>query len=95
VPSIGLLLCAPKYLAGAMSLGSVVQAGAAFVAVQGAFNWAADNYGRLAEWTASASRVASLLCSLDQINGGHAPTGSCSADGELDYGPTVVVARST
>jgi putative ATP-binding cassette transporter len=95
VPSIGLLLCAPKYLAGAMTLGSVVQAGAAFVAVQGAFNWAADNYGRLAEWTASASRVASLLCSLDQINGGQSPTGSWSADGELGYGRTVVVARST
>jgi putative ATP-binding cassette transporter len=66
-PSIGLLFCAPKYIAGTMHLGDVVQAGAAFVAVQTAFGWAADNYGRLCEWAASASRVGSLLSSLDII----------------------------
>ncbi len=66
-PSVGALLCAPKYLAGAMTLGDMVQAAAAFVVVQGAFNWFADNYGRLAEWSSSASRVASLLVSLDQL----------------------------
>jgi putative ATP-binding cassette transporter len=94
VPSIGLLLCAPKYLAGAMTLGAVVQAGAAFVAVQGAFNWAADNYGRLAEWAASASRVASLLCSLDQINGGPSSKETYSADGEQGYGQISKAGRS-
>jgi putative ATP-binding cassette transporter len=71
-PSVGLLLCAPKYLAGDMSLGTVVQAAAAFVAVQGAFNWVADNYGRLVEWATSASRVGSLLHALDRINGAEA-----------------------
>jgi putative ATP-binding cassette transporter len=68
-PSVGALLCAPKYLAAAMTLGDMVQAAAAFVVVQGAFNWFADNYGRLAEWSSSASRVASLLVSLDQLEG--------------------------
>jgi len=68
-PSVGLLLCAPKYLAGDMSLGTVVQAAAAFVAVQAAFNWVADNYMRLIEWSTSASRVGSLLYSLDLLNG--------------------------
>ena len=48
-PVIGLLLCAPNYLAGAMTLGEVVQAAAAFTIVQGAFNWITDSYGRLAE----------------------------------------------
>jgi putative ATP-binding cassette transporter len=67
-PSIALLLCAPKYIAGDMTLGTVVQAAAAFVAVQGAFNWVADNYGRLAEWATSAGRVGSLLCALDQVH---------------------------
>lgn len=71
-PSVGALLCAPKYLAGAMTLGDMVQAAAAFVVVQGAFNWFADNYGRLAEWSSSASRVASLLVSLDQLEGASA-----------------------
>jgi putative ATP-binding cassette transporter len=66
-PAVGLLVCGPKYLAGTMTLGGVVQAGAAFVVVQGAFSYIADNYGRLAEWASSACRVASLLESLDQL----------------------------
>jgi vitamin B12/bleomycin/antimicrobial peptide transport system ATP-binding/permease protein len=75
-PVVGLLLCAPKYLAGAMTLGEVVQAAAAFAIVQGAFNWVTDSYGRLAEWTSSANRVASLLLALDQIDN---PDGSIIA----------------
>ena len=67
-PIVGLLLCTPEYLAGTMTLGEVVQAAAAFVVVQGAFNWFANNYARLAEWTASAKRVASLLLAPDQID---------------------------
>ncbi|MFA6266358.1 MAG: SbmA/BacA-like family transporter [Pseudolabrys sp.] len=67
-PVIGLLLCTPKYLTGAMTLGETVQAAAAFAIVQGAFNWITDSYGRLAEWTSSANRVASLLIALDQID---------------------------
>lgn len=67
-PVIGLLLCMPKYVAGAMPLGEVVQAAAAFVVVQGACNWFTDSYARLAEWAASANRVASLLLALDQID---------------------------
>ncbi|MEO8318829.1 MAG: SbmA/BacA-like family transporter [Bradyrhizobium sp.] len=67
-PIVGLLLCTPKYLAGSMSLGEVVQAAAAFVVVQTAFGWFTDNYGRLAEWTASANRVASLLLALDEVD---------------------------
>jgi vitamin B12/bleomycin/antimicrobial peptide transport system ATP-binding/permease protein len=67
-PVVGLLLCTPKYLEGAMTLGEVVQAAAAFVMVQGAFNWFIDNYARLAEWASSANRVASLLLALDQVD---------------------------
>ena len=74
-PIVGLLICAPKYLAGQMSLGEVVQAAAAFVIVQGAFNWITDSYGRLAEWTSSANRVASLLLALDQIDNPERSTG--------------------
>jgi putative ATP-binding cassette transporter len=66
-PVIGLLLCVPRYLAGSMSLGEVVQVAAAFVVVQAAFSWFTDNYARLAEWTSSANRVASLLLALDQV----------------------------
>ncbi|WP_128928603.1 SbmA/BacA-like family transporter [Bradyrhizobium guangxiense] len=64
-PVVGLLLCLPKYLDATMTLGEVVQASAAFVVVQTAFNWFTDNYAKLAEWTASANRVAELLLALD------------------------------
>jgi putative ATP-binding cassette transporter len=66
-PSIALLLCAPKYIAGTMTLGAMVQAAAAFAVVQGAFSWVAESYGRLAEWASSAKRVGSLLQSLDRV----------------------------
>jgi vitamin B12/bleomycin/antimicrobial peptide transport system ATP-binding/permease protein len=32
-----------------------------------AFNWLVENYPRLADWTASASRLGSLLVSLDRL----------------------------
>ena len=73
VPSIGLLLCTPKYLDGTMTLGAVVQVATAFASVQAAFGWFAENYGRLAEWAVSAGRVASLLLSLDQVGAGREP----------------------
>jgi ABC-type uncharacterized transport system fused permease/ATPase subunit len=66
-PVVAWLLCAPKYLSGAMSLGELTQAAAAFVTVQGAFNWLVDNYGRLADWRSSAHRVATLLIALDEV----------------------------
>ncbi len=64
---IPIILCAPKYLAGEMTLGTVMQAAAAFVQVQYAFNWIVDNYPRLAEWTASARRASNLLVALDGL----------------------------
>jgi vitamin B12/bleomycin/antimicrobial peptide transport system ATP-binding/permease protein len=66
-PIIPILLCAPKYVGGTMTLGEVMQAASAFLIVQTAFNWLVENYPRLADWTASARRVASLLVSLDDL----------------------------
>jgi vitamin B12/bleomycin/antimicrobial peptide transport system ATP-binding/permease protein len=62
-----IILCAPKFLDGSMSLGEVMQAASAFTIVQAAFNWLVDNYPRLSDWTASARRVASLEVSLDAL----------------------------
>ena len=66
-PVLPIILCAPKYLDGSMSLGEIMQAASAFTIVQGAFNWIVDNYPRLADWTASAVRVGSLIASLDTL----------------------------
>jgi hypothetical protein len=66
-PVLPIILCAPKFLEGSMSLGQVMQAASAFTIVQAAFNWLVDNYPRLADWTASAPRVASVMVSFDAL----------------------------
>ena len=66
-PVVPVLLCAPKFLDGSMSLGQVMQAASAFTIVQSAFGWLVDNYPRLADWNACARRVASLMMSLDGL----------------------------
>jgi putative ATP-binding cassette transporter len=66
-PVIPVLMCAPKFFAGTMTLGEVMQAASAFVIVQTAFSWLVDNYPRFADWTASARRAGSLLVSLDSL----------------------------
>jgi vitamin B12/bleomycin/antimicrobial peptide transport system ATP-binding/permease protein len=55
-PVVPLLLCAPKFLDGSMTLGQVMQAA-----------WLVDNYPRLADWNACARRIASLMMSLDGL----------------------------
>ncbi len=71
-----ILLCAPKFLDNSMTLGQVMQAASAFAVVHAAFSWLVDNYPRLADWSACARRVASLMVSLDALeraeNGGGA-----------------------
>jgi len=66
-PVVAWFLCVPKYLSGAMSLGELTQSAAAFVVVQGAFNWVVDNYQRLSDWRSAAHRVATLLLALDEV----------------------------
>jgi putative ATP-binding cassette transporter len=66
-PAVPLLLCAPKFLDGSMTLGQVMQAASAFTIVQTAFGWLVDNYPRLADWNACARRIASLMMSLDGL----------------------------
>jgi vitamin B12/bleomycin/antimicrobial peptide transport system ATP-binding/permease protein len=66
-PVLPIILCSPKFLDGSMSLGEVMQAASAFTIVQGAFNWLVDNYPKMADWTASARRVASLMIALDAL----------------------------
>lgn len=63
-PFLPLILAAPKYVSGELSLGAVMQAAAAFTVVLGALNWFTENYVRVAEWSASARRIDELLHDL-------------------------------
>lgn len=78
-PVVTIVLCAPKYVDGSMTLGAVMQAAAAFVQVQSGFNWLLDNYPRLAGWIASARRVGSLLVSIDHLEAAGRPGSTARA----------------
>ncbi len=78
-PVVPLLLGAPKYLAGEMSLGSLMQAAAAFAQVQVALNWLADNAVRLADWFAASHRVTQLSDALDSLEVSLGPDGQREA----------------
>lgn len=67
-PIVPLLLIAPKYLSGEVSLGAVMQVVAAFSAVQSALIWFVDNFIRLAEWFASVARVDELQEALEALD---------------------------
>jgi putative ATP-binding cassette transporter len=85
-PAIPILLAAPKYLDGSMTLGQVMQAASAFTIVQSAFGWLVDNYPRLAEWTAGARRIASLMVSLDALERAESGEGTGRIErGETEY----------
>ena len=79
-PVVPLLLGAPKYLSGEMTLGSLMQAATAFVQVQLALNWLADNALRLADWFASSHRVTQLSDAMDRLE---------ASLGPVDQGETI------
>jgi vitamin B12/bleomycin/antimicrobial peptide transport system ATP-binding/permease protein len=60
-PVVPVLLMAPKYLAGEVTLGTVMQTAAAFGMVQSSLGWVTSNFARLSEWYAAASRVNELF----------------------------------
>ena len=67
-PVLPLLLAAPNYLSGEITLGALTQSAAAFVQVQVALNWLVDNYARIAEWLASAGRVTGLWTAFTDLD---------------------------
>lgn len=69
-PIVPLLLIAPKYLSGEVTLGAVMQVVAAFSAVQAALIWFVDNFVRLAEWFASVARVDELQEAMEALDVG-------------------------
>ncbi|QCI67776.1 ABC transporter ATP-binding protein/permease [Phreatobacter stygius] len=81
-PIIPLVLVAPKYLAGELSLGAVMQVTAAFSAVQSALIWFVDNFVKLAEWYASLKRVDELVEVLEDLDMGTIMEG----EGQIELG---------
>lgn len=60
LPVFPILVAAPQFIAGAMSLGILMQAAQSFQKLTSALSWPIDNLGELARCRASADRVVSL-----------------------------------
>lgn len=54
------LVGAPRYFAGGITLGNLMQISSAFGNVQGALSWLVSNYSSIAEWKATTDRLLSF-----------------------------------
>ena len=68
LPVFPILVAAPQYIHGAMSLGILMQAAQAFQRLTSALSWPVDNIGEIARCRASADRVLSLYEGMQQLD---------------------------
>jgi putative ATP-binding cassette transporter len=62
------VVAAPGYFAGDLSLGGLMMAVGAFVQVQQALRWFVDNFSTIADWRATLLRVASFRAALVEMD---------------------------
>ena len=62
------IVASPAYFAGAITLGGLMQIGAAFGQVQGSLNWFVDNFGRIAEWRSAVSRIVVFADVIEELD---------------------------
>jgi putative ATP-binding cassette transporter len=60
-----ILVAAPRYFSGAISLGVLTQIGNAFGQVQGSLSWFIESYGQVATWKATVDRLLTFQSALD------------------------------
>jgi putative ATP-binding cassette transporter len=64
---VPILVAAPAYFGGSLTLGGLIMVAGAFTQVQGAMRWFVDNFSRLADWRAAVHRVARFREALDNL----------------------------
>jgi putative ATP-binding cassette transporter len=68
LPVFPILIAAPQYILGVMSLGVLMQAAQAFQQVTSALSWPVNNLGEIARCRASADRVLSLYEDMRRLD---------------------------
>ncbi len=71
---VPVLMVAPAYLAGAIPLGSLIQAALAFTRVEGAFAFCISAYPKIAEWKAMVDRLAGFEDAMAMVDESRAET---------------------
>jgi putative ATP-binding cassette transporter len=64
---VPILVAAPAYFGGDLTLGGLIMVAGAFTQVQGAMRWFVDNFSRIADWRAAVHRVARFREALDNL----------------------------
>lgn len=62
-----ILVSAPRFILGTISLGALMQSAQAFQQMVAALSWPVDNMGKVAEWRASVERILGLSKALEQL----------------------------
>jgi len=62
---IPILVASPRYFAGAITLGVLMQISSAFLEVTRGLNWFVDNFPKLADWRSHVERVVDLEDTFD------------------------------
>ena len=65
------LVVTPAYLAGAITLGTLVQAALAFQQIEGAFAYCISAYSKIAEWKAVMDRLSQFEAVMDAVDQHH------------------------
>jgi putative ATP-binding cassette transporter len=84
LPVFPILVAAPQYILGVMSLGTLMQAAQAFQQLTSALSWPVNSVGELANCRASADRVLSLHEDLERLD----------AEARAPSGPRIALGRS-
>jgi putative ATP-binding cassette transporter len=63
-----ILIAAPRYIGGSITLGVLMQSAQAFQQMVSALTWPIDNLPKLAEWRASAGRVLGLHRAIGRLD---------------------------
>jgi putative ATP-binding cassette transporter len=86
LPVFPILIAAPQYIFGAMSLGALMQSAQAFQRLTSALSWPVDNVGEIANCRTASGRVLSLYEGLERLDAANGAAdshrialGSCEA----------------
>jgi putative ATP-binding cassette transporter len=87
------LVASPRYFAGAITLGVLMQISSAFGQVTSSLNWFVDNFPRLADWRSHVARVVELEETLDGADVEEADTVIAIEEGPGEDGQEVLAFR--
>jgi len=65
--ALPILVASPRYIAGAISLGMLIQSVQAFQHMVSALSWPVDNMAQIATWRTSVERVLGFMNALDHL----------------------------